>query len=328
MPSLKIEITKNLTEVVELNGPISLGRGKENDIILLDAVVSRHHSRVYFDGPDVIIEDLNSSNGIKVNDNRVFLRALQDKDVIEIGKTKIYFSTETLDSVDTLDVDLSQKPLAEFDTQQLISSRDVLFKFPSDDESINQIYEITRQKFSLLPLTDMEKINLDAALNEAVGNAQRHGHKFNAELAIEFRYIHKPEKLVMRVTDQGEGFDYRAELQRKKEGTAVQEARARYKQGGYGGLGIMLMLKCVNSVEYNRKGNQVTLTKYLGEAAKKFEAEQKKAELKEAAENKEAAEKEEKEAKEASNKVTPKEKAVKNEGAKEGEDFPFLIKPD
>ena len=94
MPSLKIEITRNLTEVVELTGPITMGRGKDNDIILLDGVVSRHHSRVYFDGPDVIIEDLNSANGILVNDNRVFLRALQDKDVIKIGKTKIYFSTE------------------------------------------------------------------------------------------------------------------------------------------------------------------------------------------------------------------------------------------
>ena len=29
MPSLKIEITRNLTEVVELTGPITMGRGKD-----------------------------------------------------------------------------------------------------------------------------------------------------------------------------------------------------------------------------------------------------------------------------------------------------------
>ena len=39
----------------------------------------------------------------------------------------------------------------------------------------------------------------------------------------------------------------------------------------------MLMLKCVNKVEYNRKGNEVTLTKYLGEAAIRFAEEQKRA---------------------------------------------------
>lgn len=281
MPSLKIEITRNLTEVVELSGPITLGRGKENDIILLENVVSRKHSRVSFDGPDVIIEDLNSSNGTYVNDNRVFLRALQDKDKISVGNTKIWFSTEKLDKPPK-EMDLTQHALSEFDLQELVTSRDISFKFPSDDGNINQIYEIARQKFESLPVTDMEKINLDAALNEAIGNAQRHGHKYNAELPIEFRYIHKQERLIVRITDQGEGFDYRAELQRKKAGTAVDEARARYRAGGYGGLGIMLMLKCVDSVEYNRKGNQVTLTKYLGEAAKKFKEEQKQRDAEEA----------------------------------------------
>ena len=335
MASLKIEITRNLTEVVELAGPITVGRGKDNDIILLDGVVSRHHSRVYFDGPDVIIEDLNSANGILVNDNRVFLRALQDKDVIKIGKTKIYFSTETWDKPPR-EIDLMGQGIASFDMQEIITSRDIFFRFPSDDESINQIYEICRQKFEALPLGDMEKINLDAALNEAVGNAQRHGHKYNAEIPIEFRYIHKPDKLIMRVTDQGDGFDYRAELRRKKEGTAVEEARARYKAGGYGGLGIMLMLKCVHKVEYNRKGNQVTLTKFLGDAAAKFEEEQKRIAAEEEMQEKAGADQVPSQfsmEKTADNMQVPEEELsggieISSEEEKQGEDFRFLIEPD
>ena len=274
MPSLKIEITRNLTEVVELTEPITIGRGKDNNIILLDGVISRTHARVYFDGPEVIIEDLKSVNGILVNGQKLLLRSLQDKDVIQIGKNKIYFSTETWEKP-TKEVDLIQNALNDYNMDEIIASNDVLFTFPSDDESINQIYEICRRKFEDLPVTDMEKINLDAALNEGVGNAQRHGHNYQVDLPIKLRYIHKPEKLVMRVTDQGDGFDYRAELHKKKEGTAVEEARERYKSGGYGGLGIMLMLKCVNKVEYNSIGNEVTLTKFLGEAAKKFEEEEK-----------------------------------------------------
>lgn len=278
MPSLKIEITRNLTEVLELNGTITIGRGKDNNLILLDGAVSRHHSKVYFSGSDVVIEDLNSANGILVNEERVVnCRVLQDKDIIKIGKNKIYFSTEIWEQP-TREINLAIQSLSEFDMQEIIEAPDVLFKFRSDDESINQIYDICRQKFELISeLDDMEKINMDAALNESVGNAQRHGHKYDANKIISLRYILKPDKLIMRVTDQGEGFDYRAELRRKKEGTAVEEARARYKAGGYGGLGIMLMLKCVNKVEYNRKGNEVTLTKYLGEAAIRFAEEQKRA---------------------------------------------------
>ena len=30
-----------------------------------------------------------------------------------------------------------------------------------------------------------------------------------------------------------------------------------------GGLGIMMILKCCERVEYNTQGNQITLTKYL-----------------------------------------------------------------
>lgn len=276
MASLKIEITRNLTEVVEVTGPMTMGRGKENDIILLDGIVSRHHARVYFDGADVLIEDLNSANGIFVNGDRVFLRALQDKDVIKIGKTKIYFSTEIWDSPPKV-IDLMTNDISIFDMNEIINAPDIQFKFPSHDEALNQIYEIIRQKFELVEqLSDMDRVNLDAALNEAVGNAQRHGHKYEASLPIEFRYIVREDRLIMRVADQGEGFDYRAELHRKKGGNAVDEARKRYQEGGYGGLGIMLMLKCVHKVEYNRKGNQVTLTKFLGDAATKFEEEQKK----------------------------------------------------
>lgn len=326
MASLKIEITRNLTEVVEVTGPLTLGRGKENDIILLDSIVSRHHARVYLEGSDVIIEDLNSANGMYVNSNRVFLRALQDKDVIRIGKTKIYFSTEIWDSP-TKTVDLmGESAISNYDMNDLITSRDILFRFPSDDESINQIYEIARQKFELVEVSDMEKINLDAALNEAIGNAQRHGHKYNSELPIEFRYIHKPDKLVMRATDQGEGFDYRAELRRKKEGSAVEEARARYKAGGYGGLGIMLMLKCVHKVEYNRKGNQVTLTKFLGEAAQRFEEEQRLALEEE--ENEAANAEQQVNAASQEEEVRGMEISPDQEKQSEGNDFGFVIEPD
>ena len=42
-------------------------------------------------------------------------------------------------------------------------------------------------------------------------------------------------------------------------------ARERYLAGGMGGLGIMLMIRCVDLVEYNDKGNRIILTKCRGD---------------------------------------------------------------
>ena len=44
---------------------------------------------------------------------------------------------------------------------------------------------------------------------------------------------------------------------------AISAARERHAQGRMGGLGIMLMLRCCDRLEYNQSGNQLTLTKFL-----------------------------------------------------------------
>lgn len=160
-------------------------------------------------------------------------------------------------------IDLVTNPLASFDLEKIVNTPSVLFRFKSDDASLDQIYDLTAKKFDLLPLTDAEKVNMDAALREAIGNAQRHGHKYDPELIIEFYYQYQDNRLVLRVTDQGEGFNHQAMMEKKKNSNPVDEARERYKAGGFGGLGIMLMLQCVDKIEYNDKGNQITLEKYL-----------------------------------------------------------------
>ncbi|MHC4778895.1 MAG: ATP-binding protein [Planctomycetota bacterium] len=67
------------------------------------------------------------------------------------------------------------------------------------------------------------------------------------------------------VEDEGLGFDYKGALEKGRKGDAISAARERYLAGGMGGLGIMLMVRCVDLVEYNDKGNQVILTKCHGD---------------------------------------------------------------
>lgn len=65
----------------------SLGRYAGNTIVIPDETVSRHHARLRQTADGYTIEDLNSANGLYVNDSRVTdPRALSSGDLIRLGE--------------------------------------------------------------------------------------------------------------------------------------------------------------------------------------------------------------------------------------------------
>jgi anti-sigma regulatory factor (Ser/Thr protein kinase) len=69
------------------------------------------------------------------------------------------------------------------------------------------------------------------------------------------------EKLSITVTDEGGGFDFRPHLEQAEQQEALSEERLRQSRGELGGLGISLMRRCVDELEYLGAGNAVRLTK-------------------------------------------------------------------
>ena len=69
----------------------AIGRLPANDIILTDALVSRHHARISFLEGRATVQDLGSHNGTFVNERRVYTSALRDEDVIRVGAFKLAF---------------------------------------------------------------------------------------------------------------------------------------------------------------------------------------------------------------------------------------------
>ena len=95
-------------------------------------------------------------------------------------------------------------------------------------------------------------------------NAERHGNKYQEELMIHVLCSLRSDKLLMAITDQGEGFDWQHYMNRAGTVDPLQSARDRHKEAeGRGGLGIALMKRCADAVEYNAEGNCVTLCKSL-----------------------------------------------------------------
>lgn len=71
---------------------ISLGRSRQCDVHVTDANVSRRHAEVRRQGSEYWIVDLGSTNGTRLNDERVERAALGDGDRITIGATEIVFA--------------------------------------------------------------------------------------------------------------------------------------------------------------------------------------------------------------------------------------------
>lgn len=75
---------------------LSIGRGKENDIqIMNDVKVSRFHCKITRDTDVYYIEDNSSSNGTIVNGKMIHKKALQSGDRILIGSMRFRFLQET-----------------------------------------------------------------------------------------------------------------------------------------------------------------------------------------------------------------------------------------
>jgi len=79
-------------------GEHTIGRGEQANIRLIDNSVSTEHARVTVrpspDFPDVVevvLTDANSTNGTRVNDEKISEQRLLNGDVVRIGYTVLHF---------------------------------------------------------------------------------------------------------------------------------------------------------------------------------------------------------------------------------------------
>lgn len=73
----------------DLPTPITIGREEGNTIQLNDERISRYHVKIQEDQAKLILTDLDSTNGTKVNGEDVQLRILRFGDVISLGRSTL-----------------------------------------------------------------------------------------------------------------------------------------------------------------------------------------------------------------------------------------------
>ncbi|MCH5243473.1 MAG: FHA domain-containing protein, partial [Lentimicrobiaceae bacterium] len=90
-PRLKCRVGAN-TFTYQIDKPQTrIGREQDNDLILSNEKVSRHHAEIIFNGSGFEIIDKRSTNKVIVNGQFVERATLKSGDIIGLGKVVITF---------------------------------------------------------------------------------------------------------------------------------------------------------------------------------------------------------------------------------------------
>ena len=98
MPAVTFQVVDGIDKgrvYRELPTPVTIGREEGNLLRLNDERVSRYHAKVQFDNGEVILTDLESTNGTRVNGNVVTIRRLRPGDRVGVGRSLLLFGNET-----------------------------------------------------------------------------------------------------------------------------------------------------------------------------------------------------------------------------------------
>ena len=91
--------------------PVSIGRHADNEIILADPLVSRHHAEIVMQGGRWVISDLGSANGSYVNGQRTAgPQVLNHGDLVRVGQTQ--FQVEIAAAIADQDTLVEAGPVA------------------------------------------------------------------------------------------------------------------------------------------------------------------------------------------------------------------------
>jgi len=121
--------------------PLTIGREEGNPIQLNDERISRFHLKIQEDQHKIVLTDLQSTNGTKVNGENVQLWVLRPGDVVALGRTALIFGSreeiaERLAALRTVDL-AEGVPLGadEYEEEPSAALQDFELNFADDPDA-------------------------------------------------------------------------------------------------------------------------------------------------------------------------------------------------
>lgn len=130
-----------------IDTPITIGREEGNTIQLNDERISRFHIKIQEDHDKVVLTDLESTNGTKVNGEDTQLRILRFGDMITLGRSVLLFGTRDEIAARLAALRGDEGPLQTFleeeDAEELAEKVSLDFELNwSDDEDMQSTLHI------------------------------------------------------------------------------------------------------------------------------------------------------------------------------------------
>ncbi|MBN1442871.1 MAG: ATP-binding protein, partial [Planctomycetes bacterium] len=178
---------------------------------------------------------------------------------------KIWENDYLVDPFETLEFfSLTEAELARVPKDRKVFQQQVHFEFASRPENVEKAYRLCERVIHR-GYGDAEGATaLYAAVKEGIDNAVVHGNRSSHEKTIDVNFLVDHQKVTVLIEDQGEGFDFEYYLQRVAGKDAFEEAKRRILEAGArGGLGILLMSRCTDRIDYAGSGNILRLEKNL-----------------------------------------------------------------
>jgi len=119
----------------------------------------------------------------------------------------------------------------------------------SDPKNVHRVEQFLLKMNSSLKFSDEQLGTLLVVVTEAVNNAIIHGNKRNASKRVVVTGTVQDHLLVIKVKDEGKGFDPQGIPNPIDEGNLLRES----------GRGVFLMRQLAENVSYNSRGNEVTM---------------------------------------------------------------------
>ncbi len=101
-PELEVVRGENAGEVFKVSFKTTIGRERDNDVVLLDPKTSRYHAQVVLEAGQWALKDLGSANGTYLNETAVVgSTPLQARDRIRMGETELVFKVPAQSAAET-----------------------------------------------------------------------------------------------------------------------------------------------------------------------------------------------------------------------------------
>ena len=135
---------------------------------------------------------------------------------------------------------------------------------PSRSQSLEEACAFVEQLLRRAGLSEEARLDLGVAIREALTNGAQHGNRRDPARQLRLRYQLDSSAVTVTISDEGKGFRHAPLMSRGLEGDLLEAVGEPRAGRGPGGLGVALMRRCVDELQYSRRGNSVTMVKRLG----------------------------------------------------------------